>query len=300
MMRVGLIGTGSWAATVHAPSLAAHPSIDFVGVWGRDPARTAELSAACGARPYADPDRLIDDVESLSFAVPPTVQADLAVRAARLGRHVLLEKPIALSLTDALRLEETVAAAGGASIVFFTHRFIASTQEWLERLARRGGWTSARMDITFSSPSLETRSPWRHAHGALWDLGPHVVSMLVPLLGEVTAVVAVRGRNDQVHLIMQHANGRSSAASVALTAPAAIGTHLSVDGEAGREVLPPPSLETPRIVAAHQAALEALVDLAANPGSGHPCDVHFGARVVAVLDAAQRSIATGCRIDLAS
>src|SRR5689334_8162840 len=112
-MRVGLIGTGWWASTVHAPSLAEHPNVDFVGVWGRDQARTAELSRTCGARAYADPDRLIDEVDALSFAVPPAVQADLAVRAAGLGRLLLLEKPMATSLADARRLESTVADAGG-------------------------------------------------------------------------------------------------------------------------------------------------------------------------------------------
>jgi predicted dehydrogenase len=298
MMRMGLIGTGWWATTVHAASLAEHSKIDFVGVWGRDPARTAELSGVCGARPYADVDQLIDDVDALSFAVPPAVQADLAVRAANRGRHLLLEKPIATSVAEARRLEDAVAASSGASIVFFTHRFMASTREWIERLQDRGEWTSAYMDITFSSSSLETRSPWRHAHGALWDLGPHVLSVLVPLLGDVTAVVADRGRYDQVHLIMQHSEGRSSTASVTLTAPAATGTHVSVDGAAGREVLPPPDLATPRIVAAHQAALDALLDLANQPARGHACDVHFGARVVEVLDAARRSLATGCRIEL--
>jgi predicted dehydrogenase len=300
MMRVGLIGTGWWATTVHAPSLAEHPKFDFVGVWGRDQARTAELSAACGARPYADPERLIDDVDALSFAVPPPVQADLALHAAIRGRHLLLEKPIATSVADARRLEDAVAAAGGAAIVFFTHRFMASTQDWLERMQRRGGWTCARVDITFSSPLLETRSPWRHEHGALWDLGPHVLSVLVPLLGDVTAVMADRGHNDQVHLIMQHSDGRSSTASVTLTAPAAVGTHVSVDGEAGREVLPPPSLDTPRMVAAHRVALDALLELADQPGRGHPCDVHFGARVVEVLDAARRSMASGCRTTVSS
>jgi len=297
-MRVGLIGTGWWATTVHAPSLAEHPMVDFVGVWGRDHVRAAELSAACGARAYADPERLIDDVDALSFAVPPAVQADLAVRAAIRGRHLLLEKPIATSLADARRLEDAVAANGVASIVFFTHRFMVSTSEWLERMCQRGGWTCAHMDITFSSPGLETRSPWRHEHGALWDLGPHVLSVLVPLVGDVTAVMAGRGYRDQVHLIMHHATGRSSTASVTLTAPAAIGTHVSVNGEAGREVLPPPVLETPLLVAAHQAALDALLDLADHPARGHPCDVHFGARVVEVLDAARRSLTEGRRIEL--
>ena len=64
---------------------------------------------------------------------------------------------------------------------------------------------------------------------------------------------------------MQHSGGRSSTASVTLTAPAATGTHVSVDGEAGREVLPTASLETPRLVAAHQAALDTLLDLADRP-----------------------------------
>jgi len=77
---------------------------------------------------YADADALIDDVDALCFAVPPDVQADLAVRAASRGRHVLLEKPIATSVADARRLEEAIAKACGASIVFFTHRFMASTQ----------------------------------------------------------------------------------------------------------------------------------------------------------------------------
>ncbi len=47
-----------------------------------------------------------------------------------------------------------------------------------------------------------------------------------------------------------------------------------------------------------QAALDALLDLADHPERGHACDVHFGARVVAVLDAARRSLANGCRIEL--
>ena len=64
-------------------------------------------------------------------------------------------------------------------------------------------------------------------------------------------------------------------------------------------VLPPPSLETPRLVVAHEAALDALLDLADHPDRGHPCDVHFGARVVQILDAARRSLAEGCLIELA-
>src|SRR5258708_40308191 len=104
MMRLGLIGTGNWASAVHAPSAARHPSIEFVGVWGRDQGRTATLARELGGRAYADPETLIDDVDALSFAVPPAVQAAIAIRAVHRGRHVLLAKPIATAAGDGLRL----------------------------------------------------------------------------------------------------------------------------------------------------------------------------------------------------
>ncbi len=142
------------------------------------------------------------------------------------------------------------------------------------------------------------KNPSRLQSIALWDLGPHARSLLVPLLDEVTAVVAGAGRGDQIHLILQHPGNCSSTASVSLTAPTGTGTQLYADGEHGRQTLPEPSLENTRVVAAHQAALDALIDLAVHPLRGHPCDVHFGARVVEVLDAAQRSLASGCRVEV--
>src|SRR3979490_147024 len=110
-LRVGLIGTGYWAKGVHAPSVRHHPDADLVGVWGRDPSKTAALATEFGAQPYADVDALLADVDALTFAVPPDVQAEIAVRAAKAGRHLLLEKPIATSIAAAERIEEAVARA---------------------------------------------------------------------------------------------------------------------------------------------------------------------------------------------
>jgi predicted dehydrogenase len=303
-MRFGLIGTGYWARMVHAPSLAHHSAVEFVGVWGRDPARTADLTGETGLRAYADPDSLIEDVDALSFAVPPAVQAGIAVRAAKRGCHVLLEKPIATSVADARRIEETVAEADIASIVFFTRRFISETQVWLRHVSERGGWYCGRAETTvniFVEGGPYAGSSWRREYGALWDVGPHALALLVPVLGEVTSVTAGAGRGDQVHLIMQHGDGRTSTASLTLTAPtAATGSCLYVDGEHGRATYPARALEMSEIVAAHQAAVDALIDQAGRPDRGHPCDVHFGARVVEVLDAAQQSLSTGCRVAIRS
>jgi hypothetical protein len=117
------------------------------------------------------------------------------------------------------------------------------------------------------------------------------LSLLLPALGQVTAVMAGGGVRDQVHLVLQHENGRSSTASLSLTVPpAATATSIYVYGEHGREPAPAGPFDA---LVAHGLALDALVDLAARPGAGHPCDVHFGARVVEILAAAEQSLATG-------
>ena len=264
-----MIGTGHWARVVHGASASQHPRVEFVGVWGRDPSATSAVAAEFNAQAYSNIDQLIDDVDALTFAVPPDVQADIATRAAARGRHLLLEKPIATSVADALRLERAVADAGVASVVFFTRRFVPDTVEWLERVAELGGWECGRAEFcsaVFVPGSPFAASAWRREKGALWDIGPHALSILWPVLGDVTTVMAGAGRGDQVHLIMRHTEGRSSTASLSMTVPeAATGSALYVYGSGGR-MTAPGTFELPRVVAAHQAALDALIDQAEQPG----------------------------------
>src|SRR5690242_18538834 len=123
-VRFGLMGSGHWANIVHAPGLAAHPEVEFVGIHGRDQDKLAKIAADHGTRPYADVDALIADVDALAFAAPPDVQALIAIRAAAAGKHLLLEKPPALDLATADRLVEAVDGSGVSTIVFFTQRFV--------------------------------------------------------------------------------------------------------------------------------------------------------------------------------
>src|SRR6516225_4645270 len=103
-MRFGLVGTGHWAKITHAPALASTPGAELAAVWGRDPAAAAALAAAHGATAHTDFGAFLDSVDAVAFSVPPHVQAPLAVRAAEAGKHLLLEKPIALALHDADKL----------------------------------------------------------------------------------------------------------------------------------------------------------------------------------------------------
>jgi predicted dehydrogenase len=298
MIRLGLIGSGYWARTVHGASAAQHPGVNLVGVWGRNSEKAHEAADELGTRAYTNLDQLIDDVDALTFAVPPDVQAPIGLHAARAGRHLLLEKPVATALSDARKLEDEVAERRLASIVFFTRRFTPETELWLQHLEKLGGWECGRAEFAASLQAEGNpfgASPWRYAKGGLWDIGPHALSLLLPVLGEVESVVAGAGMRDQVHLVLQHAGHRSSTVSLSLLVPeAAAGNSVYVYGEHGREVAPDPFDP----VLAHRAALDALIASIATPGARHPCDVHFGVRVVAVLSAAEESLSTGQRVTL--
>ncbi|WP_448615616.1 Gfo/Idh/MocA family protein [Modestobacter sp. URMC 112] len=291
-MRFAVLGTGYWARTVHAASLAGHPDAELVGVWGRDLAKAKAAGAEFDALGTDDLDGLLADVDAVSIALPPDVQAPLAERAAAAGRHLLLEKPVALSTEAADRVVATTEAAGVASVVFFTARFRTATSTWLEQAARTtlaGGamtWLSARAGSPFED------SPWRDEHGALWDIGPHALALLVPALGPVEAVQAGAGQGDTVHLVLTHPGGRASTVTLSHTAAElATGIETWVHGDAGRLVLLP-EFDDP--VEAHQAAVTELA-AAALTGGAHPCDAAFGRDVVTVLEAAQRALGSGCR-----
>jgi predicted dehydrogenase len=292
-MRFGLVGTGHWARIAHAPALASTPGVSLAAVWGRDADAARSLAAEHGAVGFSsDVGAFLDAVDAVAFAVPPDVQAPLAVRAAEAGKHLLLEKPIALSVSDADKLVDAVDAAGVASVVFFTHQFNTEIRAWLadERARGAGGGWSGGVAVWLGAalqPDSPFNTPWRRDKGGLWDLGPHVVAMLWACLGPVTSVTAVAGGTDVAHLVLRHSGGASSAATVTLSAPAAAaGNNLFVWGEAGRSVMP--TMPDDPVDALRVAALE----LAASAESGrpHPLDVRFGRDVVKVLADAQAQL----------
>jgi predicted dehydrogenase len=288
-LRFGLAGTGYWASIVHAPALASTEGIELAAVWGRNPDAAAALAASHATSGFADFDAFLAEVDAVAFAVPPDVQAELAISAAAAGKHLLLEKPIATSESAADALARAVADAGVASVVFFTARFQPDVRAWLAEVAR-GRWAGG--NVVWLGTALAEgnpfNTPWRREKGGLWDLAPHVVSLLWAGLGPVEAVTADAGSGDVTHLILHHQGGASSAVTVTAGAPeAADGFEAFLWGDTGWSRAP---AETGAPVSALRVALG---ELAANARSGrtdHECDVHFGNAVGRVLAEAQRQV----------
>jgi predicted dehydrogenase len=289
-LRFGLVGTGYWARVAHARALADSPGIEFAAVWGRNSAAAAELAAPFGASVQTDFDAFLTAVDAVAFSVPPDVQGELALRAARAGKHLLLEKPVALTTEASDALALAVAEAKVASVVFFTARFQPDARAWLADVAEVGGWAGGHIAWLASvyAESNPFNTPWRREKGALWDLGPHAISLLWPILGPVQWVTADAGRGDITHLVLHHQGGATSTATLTLGAPEpADGFDLQIWGDHGRASAPPQADDPTG------ALRVALAELAANARTGrtsHPCDVRFGAAVTRVLAEAERAI----------
>jgi predicted dehydrogenase len=289
-LRFGLIGTGARARLAQAPALASAPGIEFAAVWGIDYDAADRIAAMYKVASYRDFAALLRAVDGVAFAVPPSVQGRLAMRAASAGKHLLLEKPLTASGPAAEELSQLVEDAGVASVVFFTARFQADTRAWLAEIADLGFWLGGSAIWLGSAllPSSPFNTPWRRALGGLWDLAPHAVSMLWASLGPVRQVTADAGQGDITHLVLHHDSGASSVVTTTLEAPEAAASYeLCVWGEHGQRFAPPQTSEpVPAIkVALSELAANARLGLAA-----HPCDVRFGRDITLVLADAQRQI----------
>lgn len=289
-LRFGLVGTGHWARIAHAPALASAKDVEFTAVWGRNRQAAAGLAAAHGVTPYDDIAAFLAAVDGVAFAVPPDVQAPIAADAARAGKHLLLEKPVAISQAEADDLVDAVGQAQVASVVFFTLRFWAATRAWLADATARGRWQGGAASW-FGSSLLESspfNTPWRRDKGALWDLGPHVISLLWGGLGPVRSVTADAGLADVSHLILHHQGGATSTVTVTQDGGrAAAGFEAYLWAGSGRSAAPTGAIDP------LPPLRTALAELTANVRSGradHPCDVRFGRDVGRVIAEAERQI----------
>ena len=288
-LRVGLVGGGSWAKDVHAPSIAAHRDFELAGVWTRRPEVAAEVAAAHGSTAFDSVGSLIDAVDVVAVSVPPVVQADVAVAAARAGRHLILEKPLAESAGAAGAVADAVDAAGVASITMLTFRFAPETRRWLDDVAADGPWGGG--DARWLSGALRggkyAESGWRQRHGAILDIGPHVFDLLDAALGPIVEVrAATASEPDLWRAIFGHRDGAVSSATLSMRLaidPSVL--EFDVYGSGGRRALSPRQTPPPQCFATLLDELAAMVRAGT---TAHPCDVHRGVHLQRIIDEVRR------------
>ena len=298
-IRFGVAGTGHWAREVHLSSLASMDGIELTGVWGRNSATARDVADRFNITAFSTFEDMLAHVDAVSIAVSPVAQASLAAAAANAGKHLLLEKPLALAISEASKVADSIAGRGVAAIVFFMRRFVPEIEAVVEAAATMS-WDRAQVDVYSAAMSTESpysESTWRQAPGAaLWDIGPHVLSILLPVLGPVERIEAAHHADRRTTFETIHANGAHSAVSVTLHSD----KHNAV--RRYRFFSSSQCIELPEPPFSYRAALRsAVADLLAcieHPEREHRCGIAMGTEVVRLLEVADRSArAKGSNVD---
>jgi scyllo-inositol 2-dehydrogenase (NADP+) len=197
-LRVALVGYGGAGARLHAPLIAATDGLVLHAVVTRDPQRRAQLAArypgVIAADALAD---VVADVDLVVVASPNRFHVELAQTALDAGKHVVVDKPLAVTSAEARALAEQAATAGVVLTAFHNRRWDDDFLT-LRRVLGEGQLGRAlRLESRFDRwrPQIK-EGAWREdgdpadGGGLLLDLGSHLVDQAVQLLGPVRTVYA--------------------------------------------------------------------------------------------------------------
>jgi len=203
----GIVGTGGIAARM-ASALAEAEGATLVGVCGRTPERARELGERFGVEGHAGYAAFLADarVELVYVATPTHLHAEHALAAIEAGKHVLVEKPMTLSVSDARELAVAAERAGVRLGVGFHLRCHPAHRELRELVAagELGGVVFAQALWGFYSADWPRDSwkmdPKRAGAGSLAGLGVHLLDLVPWLLGrDVVEVSAMAdGPNESI------------------------------------------------------------------------------------------------------
>lgn len=244
-LGVGVVG-GGFMAEVHSRAARA-AGARLVGLSSSTPERASAAAERLGIeRSYASLDELLSDpsIDVVHVCTPNALHADQAKAVIASGRHVVCEKPLATSVTEAKGLTDAATAAGVTATVPFVYRFHPMVREARARVA---AGETGRL-LTFAASYLQdwlllsTDDNWRVDAGsggrsrAFADIGSHLVDLVEFVTGDRVTRVAANTRT----FFPDRAEHRSvttedAVAATVETAGGAIGTLLVSQVAPGRK-----------------------------------------------------------------
>lgn len=237
MIRAAIVGMGRWGQrlvdSVQGDGVPASEHIRFTKGHTRTPSKVDGYAKRRGIALVDSYDALLGDeqVDAVVLATPHSGHVDEVLKAARAGKPVFVEKPLALTLEGALRARAACERAGVVLGVGMNRRFFPAVRE-MKRLAASGELgTLLHIEGNFSgSFGLEyDSSVWRASEaeapaGGLTLMGIHVIDTMIDLLGPVSAVSATSLRqvlkielDDTTAGMLRFASGQSGYVSTLTT-----------------------------------------------------------------------------------
>lgn len=181
-IRMGIVGAGTWGET-HARIYQAHPASTVVAVCDRDPGKAKAMADRLNVPDwYDDYERMFTHggLDAVAIVTPDFAHADIAVAAARHGLHMLIEKPLATTRPDVLRIQDAISTAGVRAMVDLHNRFSPPFNTAHQSLAdgELGVLQNAYMRLNDAKWVATDMLPWAAQSSILWFLGSHSVDTL--------------------------------------------------------------------------------------------------------------------------
>lgn len=189
-LRMGIIGYGYWGPNL-ARNVAAHSGMELVSIADSNLAR---LHAAHTAHPWTrlvtDAREVLEspDVDAVVIATPPETHEELACRALENGKHVLVEKPLAVSAEGAARMVAVAKACDRTLLVDHTFLFTGAVRR-LKRYIDDGELG----DLYYFDSTRINLGLFQNHSNVVWDLAPHDVSILLHLVQDPIESVSAIG-----------------------------------------------------------------------------------------------------------
>jgi predicted dehydrogenase len=243
-----IVGAGTIAA-VHADAIAMLPDARLVAVTDVAAGAARDFAAArgCAAEPSLDDLLAREDVDVVCVCVPSGLHAEVGIRAAKAGKHLVVEKPVDVTLAAADRLIDAARQAGVALTVMSQHRFDPGVAE-LKRLIDDGALGTLVLGEAstkwYRTQGYYDSAPWRGTRamdgGALLNQGIHYVDLLRWCMGpaaELTAVCATQAHavevEDTALAIVRFASGALGTITATTAAYPGFPQRLEITGTDG-------------------------------------------------------------------
>src|SRR5690606_12736352 len=216
---VVVVGAGNISAA-HIFAVEGLPNAKLVGIVGRTPERAEALASKHGVPRFASLEEAVDrpDVDIVAICTPSGAHLEPALAAIAAGKHVMVEKPIEITVERSRRLIEAAEAAGVVVGAIFMSRFApanafakrAIEEGRLGRLLQVDGYVKWWRDQAYYDSAAWRGTKALDGGGALMNQGIHQVDTLQWLAGPVDEVFAYAGTLNHERLELGHtlAGGR--------------------------------------------------------------------------------------------
>lgn len=253
-VKYAILGCGAISKT-HIAALRQVKHAELYAVCDRDPQRARTAAQGSKAVVYSDMEEMLRDpeVDAVIILTASGLHGEMGIRVARAGKHVIVEKPIDISVEKARRLIETCEEQGVSLSCIFQHRYDADVRE-LARAVEEGrlGTLYAGCCHTkwYRPQAYYDEVDWRGSlrydgGGALMNQGIHQLDLFQYLMGEVEEVFAYCARRaheridveDLCMAALKFKNGALGVLEASTVAVPGFYTRIDINGSRGSVIL---------------------------------------------------------------